>query len=177
MSDTSHWWQTVPGLLTAIAATITAVGGLILALHQAGILTITSGRTGGAGSLACVDKIAELQKLHREVVANVTTSNLNGTVSYARIPLTFADGAVAQLSGRGTQFFNDRYASSGQPFSKDMVDSLEMQIVADQDVVLTFTLLSWNSGRITLKPQCADDFMYAFGPDRKTSYVVHLAQP
>ena len=31
------WWQTVPGILTAAAATITAVTGFIVALHQAGI--------------------------------------------------------------------------------------------------------------------------------------------
>lgn len=31
------WWQTVPGILTAIAATITAVTGLVVALQQAGV--------------------------------------------------------------------------------------------------------------------------------------------
>lgn len=31
------WWQTVPGILTAMAATITAVTGLIVALQQAGM--------------------------------------------------------------------------------------------------------------------------------------------
>jgi len=31
------WWKTVPGILTAAAGFITAVSGLILALHQAGI--------------------------------------------------------------------------------------------------------------------------------------------
>lgn len=31
------WWQTIPGILTAIAAIITAVTGLILALHQIGV--------------------------------------------------------------------------------------------------------------------------------------------
>lgn len=31
------WWQTVPGVLTAIAGIIGAVSGLIVALHQAGI--------------------------------------------------------------------------------------------------------------------------------------------
>jgi hypothetical protein len=31
---TPSWWSTLPGVLTAIAAIITAVGGLLLALHQ-----------------------------------------------------------------------------------------------------------------------------------------------
>ena len=33
------WWQTVPGILTATAAVITAVAGLIAALSQAGVFT------------------------------------------------------------------------------------------------------------------------------------------
>jgi len=32
------WWETVPGLITAIATVITAVAGLIIALNQAGFL-------------------------------------------------------------------------------------------------------------------------------------------
>ena len=35
--DSKGWWQTLPGLLTAGAAVITAVSGLLLALHQTGI--------------------------------------------------------------------------------------------------------------------------------------------
>lgn len=34
----TSWWQTVPGILTATAAIITAVAGLIVTLHQAGML-------------------------------------------------------------------------------------------------------------------------------------------
>src|SRR5262245_49706019 len=38
MAEDQKWWQTVPGILTATAATVTAVTGLIVALHQAGVL-------------------------------------------------------------------------------------------------------------------------------------------
>jgi hypothetical protein len=34
----TSWWQTLPGVVTAIAALLTAAGGLILALSQAGLL-------------------------------------------------------------------------------------------------------------------------------------------
>jgi len=37
-SRSTTWWQTLPGILTAVAALLTAVGGLILAFHQAGYL-------------------------------------------------------------------------------------------------------------------------------------------
>jgi len=36
------WWQTLPGILTAVAALLTAVGGLILAFHQAGLFDRSS---------------------------------------------------------------------------------------------------------------------------------------
>jgi len=35
-SGSTTWWQTLPGILTAVAALLTAVGGLVLAFHQAG---------------------------------------------------------------------------------------------------------------------------------------------
>lgn len=34
----SKWWQTLPGILTAITAIITAIAGLIAVLHQTGLL-------------------------------------------------------------------------------------------------------------------------------------------
>lgn len=34
----SSWWQTLPGVLTAVAAAATAIAGLIGGLHQAGVL-------------------------------------------------------------------------------------------------------------------------------------------
>jgi len=32
------WWKTLPGVMTAIATMLTAVGGLIMTLHQTGII-------------------------------------------------------------------------------------------------------------------------------------------
>jgi len=37
-SKPQSWWQTLPGILTAVAALITAVTGLLAALNQAGVL-------------------------------------------------------------------------------------------------------------------------------------------
>ena len=36
------WWQTLPGLLTAGAAVITAFGGLLVAIHQSGFFDRSS---------------------------------------------------------------------------------------------------------------------------------------
>ncbi len=38
-SDSKGWWQTLPGLLTAGAAIITALTGLLVAVHQAGFFS------------------------------------------------------------------------------------------------------------------------------------------
>ncbi len=35
-SDAKGWWQTLPGILTAGAAFLTAIGGLLVAIHQTG---------------------------------------------------------------------------------------------------------------------------------------------
>ncbi len=41
-SKPQKWWQTLPGILTAVAAIITAVTGLVIALNQAGVFSGTS---------------------------------------------------------------------------------------------------------------------------------------
>lgn len=35
----ASWWQTLPGILTGVAAVLTALGGVFAALHQSGLLT------------------------------------------------------------------------------------------------------------------------------------------
>ena len=35
-SESKGWWQTLPGLLTAAAGIITALTGLLVAVHQTG---------------------------------------------------------------------------------------------------------------------------------------------
>jgi hypothetical protein len=35
-SESKSWWQTLPGVLTAVAAVITALTGLLVAVHQTG---------------------------------------------------------------------------------------------------------------------------------------------
>jgi hypothetical protein len=37
-SEPGSWWRTAPGVLTAIAALLTAITGLIAGLHKAGLL-------------------------------------------------------------------------------------------------------------------------------------------
>ena len=41
-SDSKGWWQTLPGLLTAAAGIITAITGLLVAVHQTGLFDRSS---------------------------------------------------------------------------------------------------------------------------------------
>lgn len=54
------WWQTVPGVLTATAATITAVTGLIVALHQAGFFSAIARHIPQAQSNAATSQDSQL---------------------------------------------------------------------------------------------------------------------
>lgn len=51
-SRPSSWWQTLPGILTAIAATITAITGLVAALNQTGLLKATDSDNKNSSLLA-----------------------------------------------------------------------------------------------------------------------------
>ena len=55
MSEKHSFWLTIPGILTGIAATITAVGGLLLALSQTGLLS--NGDKNGTPQKATVENV------------------------------------------------------------------------------------------------------------------------
>jgi hypothetical protein len=87
------WWHTVPGILTAAAAIITAVTGLVVALHQTGIFDATA-------RLFSSDR--EVTTTHHEAVS-VPGSSLNATnptVSRQSIqaPVKLASGAETRLA-------------------------------------------------------------------------------
>jgi hypothetical protein len=58
--NSRSWWLTLPGMLTAIAALITALGGLIVALHQVGVFGVRAAAPNGlaADSPAAATSIA-----------------------------------------------------------------------------------------------------------------------
>src|SRR4051794_18997885 len=50
--DARSWWSTLPGLITAAAALLTAVTGLAVALNQIGVLAGAKGHGSNRGSAA-----------------------------------------------------------------------------------------------------------------------------
>jgi hypothetical protein len=53
--DKTSWWQTLPGVLTAIAGVITAVTGLIVGVYQSGLMTPSRPETAAASASAAGD--------------------------------------------------------------------------------------------------------------------------
>jgi hypothetical protein len=48
----TSWWQTLPGVVTAVAGLLTALGGLLLALNQVGLLNRDHGHAAPVASAA-----------------------------------------------------------------------------------------------------------------------------
>ena len=106
------WWQTAPGILTAITGIITAVAGLLVTLHQIGLLgnkekpaflspssyNDTTKRSGATASSATPAKTAEPSKAELASDATNRLAN-NRTTKYS---ITFPSGTEVILrSNRG----------------------------------------------------------------------------
>ncbi|HBB98020.1 MAG TPA: hypothetical protein DC054_21770 [Blastocatellia bacterium] len=74
-TKTTGFWQTVPGILTAFAAIITAVAGLLLALYQAGFL---GGAKSPAGNASPANAISTSETAAKPNQSSETL-NISGT--------------------------------------------------------------------------------------------------
>jgi hypothetical protein len=155
--DARHrsWWTTVPGVLTAFAAIITATGGLIAVLVQGGLL-------GGANQ-----RLSDVSSESPRSIAETrpgsgpperTTSAPQGSTQAARpatvaptrdlrpqgfrgVSITLLDGSVVTLQRDvliyGIQYFQLR---NGQTIEFDRISSVEIRHPWDGRV--RFTLLN-----------------------------------
>ncbi|WP_372785767.1 hypothetical protein [Phenylobacterium sp.] len=90
----ASWWQTLPGMVTAVAALLTAIGGLILALSQAGLLH----RSAAAAS-------AEAPGVPQAQTPQVPPPQAQAAPAAGAPAVSFAPGAQVTLGnnrGRGT---------------------------------------------------------------------------
>ena len=97
----SGFWQTVPGILTAVAAMITAIAGLLIALYQAGLLSPKSppsnAESPNAAALATPAPAQSKPSLEAEkdrVDISGTWHDAYGTVFYFR-----QDGERVEFNG------------------------------------------------------------------------------
>jgi len=81
MAETSRrqsWWHSLPGILTAIAGTITALTGLVAALYQAGILEINGNATADAVRSVSPSQDQAKPATHQENKSGAQQGNLSG---------------------------------------------------------------------------------------------------
>jgi len=145
-SKPQSWWQTLPGILTAVAALITAVTGLIVALNQAGALprrsstistsptpstTLSAGAPGepAAGVMVSVNELEQRLK-----AANIMLSTgkpedrerVRGYFTGPESPYQLLAVSCLQLMG------NQRLKESGY---LDMIDKHYTSLVGEKNYV------------------------------------------
>jgi hypothetical protein len=125
---TEGFWRTIPGILTAAAGIVSAVGGLVIALSQAGLIgardeeaaappAVEAAPIGGVWSAQVVYPWGTHQETFE---LRVEGGRLYGRASYLGTPRAIEDGTVTadrvtfstraeQLLGSETTGFQNRY--------------------------------------------------------------------
>lgn len=106
-SRTSNWWQTLPGVLTAIAGIITGIAGLVAALHQAGILPVPKQPSGSLASTASSTSNSRV-----EPQTSLTSSQTDVPPSLNPKSIALDDGmeATLQIQAEGNVVYRVLYA-------------------------------------------------------------------
>lgn len=101
MSNKKSFWATLPGILTGIAGVITAVGGLLLILHQAGVIRPGPPAPKAVASVEVNPATASV-RVGETMQLTATPKDAGGNVLAGR-PLnwTNSNAAVATLSSTG----------------------------------------------------------------------------
>lgn len=161
------WWQTLPGMLTAVAGVMTALAGLILALSQIGLLDLHRGPaaaaspplSAAAAPAAAAPAVAEpapgAQSVSFPAGAKVTLGNNRGRGTYELLGAQFerrtdAVGALTlriRLTNAGPAdlgFWNDsfRLVVDGVPMAPKswLNTSVEARSAKDASVVFDLPL-------------------------------------
>lgn len=96
-SKPQSWWQTLPGLLTAVAGIITATAGLIVALNQAGVF---SSESKPASPTPTSTAVVSPSPSKPEISATAGVDELEQSLKAANIKLS-TGGAEEQEKVRG----------------------------------------------------------------------------
>lgn len=150
LAPSKSWWSTLPGVLTALAAIITAVGGLLAVLGQQGVLGSKASTAGGlaaAGAASAnaprgtaVDAgVARVQppgaalQSPAQVVAGLQAQGFKG------LAVTAIDGSVISLRP-GAEINGPAFPlANGQLVQFDRIASVDVEQPWDGRVKLTLT--------------------------------------
>jgi len=120
---------------------------------------------------------------HGDTVVTLVSMNVNGTASHSTMDVKLgwsshalqASGVPADaLVGTGKQLFNDRVANGAQPFDVAKPDDIQLQVT--NEPLVTFTLLTWNKGKISFTPTCDGGLLHGWSAPGQTYYILQFTK-
>jgi hypothetical protein len=101
--ENKNWWTTLPGIITALATLITAIGGLLVILNSNGYLSHkkeadSNSKTENAASDAKVDKnkMPVVSEKETATISNIKTSTLKGNVGKLQVVFNLTFNSVTK---------------------------------------------------------------------------------
>ncbi len=152
VSPTQNWWQTLPGILTAIAGILTALTGLFVAISQNGPLwrsepkgtAVFSGSAPSQGSISSVSfPLSEAR-----IVDSIGTSDRD--VGYKIVSASLSRSS--QVRGMEAITFIVRVTNNGRGIV--LINARFFRLIADGDMIapegpITVGIFDGNSDRAT----------------------------
>jgi len=137
------FWATLPGILTGVAAVMTAVGGLILGLYQYGVLGSKRAVTTDS---AAKSVMSESSKQSEHSSASTTESAPRQQNPHeSTVVITAQDGTVTTVfadSLKHRQYSRELVLQNGQHISFDNIKMLEVVRLYDDHAKVKITLLN-----------------------------------
>jgi len=153
------FWTSLPGVLTGIAAVVTAIGGLVLGLYQYGVL--------GSKRAAMTDSAVKSAMSEPSKASDRSSTNTTEPPSKppnpheATVVITAQDGTVTTVfadSFKHRQYSRELALQNGQHIPFDNIKSLEVVRLYDDHAKVQITLLNGNIVEGSL-----DAGLYPFG--------------
>ena len=139
----TSFWTSLPGILTGVAAVITAIGGLFLGMYQYGVLGPKHATT---ADNAQKPSISEPAKLPDRSSASMTESTAKPANPHeATVVITAQDGTVTTVfadSFKHRQSYRELVLQNGQHIPFDNIKILEVTRLYDDHANVQVTLLN-----------------------------------
>jgi hypothetical protein len=178
----SGFWTTLPGILTGVAALVTAIGGLALGLYQYGVLGAKRGNAAPTTISTTTPERASTEassgQLQRPIPNPVPST---GGKNPATVVVTASDGTVTTLFAgnfrQTAQYDAQLHLLSGQAIAFGNIRSIEVVKPFSDHAQVNITLVD---GRIIDGSLGAGSSIYGFGGENELGTfsitVDHLKQ-
>jgi len=162
----SGFWTSLPGILTGVAALITAVGGLTLGLYQSGGLGAKHGDAGSATRSGISSEKASTEAASGQPKADPARSNQ--VESRPSVVVTARDGSETTLFAdnfhQTAQYDTQLHLLSGQAIAFDNIRSIEISKSFSDHAQVNITLVD---GRTIEGSLGAGSSIYGFGGENE----------